>query len=551
LDYHIDAVTNAPDHSGRINLLLPDEPRWEADTARPVIRLEGVMKRFEDEVVLKDINLDIHTGITTVICGQSGSGKSVLLRLMNGLMIPDAGRVLLFGEDTRKVSGKRLLSLRKRISMVFQNYALMDSLTVVENIAFPLHENTSMPWKDVVEKVQTLLSMLGLADSGNKLPGELSGGMKKRVSFARAVITNPEVVLFDEPTTGLDPIMIDFVDNLIEETQQRFGITSVIISHDMHSVVKLADRMAFLEDGGITEVGTVDEVRSSDNTQVEIFFEEAEAALKTGEKARAKETDDEVAVEDIIEVRDLHKSFGDEHVLRGVCLTIPRDQITVLIGGSGSGKSVLMKHLIGLMHPDKGTVRAFGMELSELKGKQLLSLRSRFGMLFQGAALLDGFTARQNIAFPLWERQVGKEELNERVDAILSQLQIQSIGDRYPSSMSVGERKRVGLARAIVTQPEVVIYDEPTTGQDPVMIRYVDDMIVEAQELFDITSIVVSHDMLSTFRIAHRVAMLHDGVIQALGSPDAVRHSSDPIVRRFIFAGTDAGRHAQQELASP
>lgn len=161
-------------------------------------------------------------------------------------------------------------------------------------------------------------------------------------------------------------------------------------------------------------------------------------------------------------------------------------------------------------------------------------------MLFQGAALLDGLTVAGNVAFPLKERGVRRQEVTERTEAILEELRITDIANRFPADISAGQRKRVGLARAIVTRPEIMIYDEPTTGQDPVMIRYVDDMIVEAQELFDITSIVVSHDMISTFRIGHHVAFLYHGEIRASGSPEAVRASSDLEVQRFIYAGTDA-----------
>ena len=179
---------------------------------------------------------------------------------------------------------------------------------------------------------------------------------------------------------------------------------------------------------------------------------------------------------------------------------------------------------------------------------ELLKLRRRFGMLFQGAALLDGISVWDNVAFPLRERRKTRSDVRDETGHVLEQLRISDIAKRMPGDISIGQRKRVGLARAIVSKPEIMIYDEPTTGQDPVMVRYVDDMVVEAQELFDITSIVVSHDMLSTFRIAHRVALLHDGEIRAWGPPDALRASADPVVRRFIFAGTDAGNAAAAEL---
>ncbi len=549
----------------RRNYLVPDAPRWPVDPARPVIQLQGVTKRFGDRVVLDGLDLDVATGKTTVICGTSGSGKSVLLKLMNGLLLPDEGRVLLFGEDTRSVSGARLLELRKRVSMMFQNYALLDSLTVAENIAFPLYENTRMSWAEIEPLVQDLLVMLNLPDAGDRLPAALSGGMKKRVSLARALITNPEVVLFDEPTTGLDPIMIDFVDDMLAASKERFGITSVIISHDMGSTQRLADTVAMLEGGRVTVRGTPEEVRASGDPLAAVFFEGAGEELTTarsephtGGAARRPgepglEHGDGPAEEPAVELVDVFKSFGSNAVLRGLSMTIPKGKITVLIGPSGSGKSVIMKHIIGIFRPDSGAVRVFGRDLSRLSDAELLNVRTRFGMLFQGAALLDAFTVAQNVAFPLRERGVRGDELHTRVDEVLGQLRLESLADRFPSEISNGQRKRVGLARAIVTKPEIMIYDEPTTGQDPVMTRQVDDMIVEAQELFRITSIVVSHDMVSAFRTGHRIALLFNGEIRAFGTPDEVRASQDLLVRRFIYAGTpegDAAARAIEERAA-
>jgi len=534
----------------RTNYLLPDEPRWPVDPKRPVIELRGVTKRFGDIEVLKGLDLTIETGKATVICGQSGSGKSVLLRMMNGLMLPDEGEVLLFGENTREVSAQRMLALRKRVTMMFQSYALMDSYTVTENIAFPLVENTRMKYRDIVAMVQNLLELLDLGDAGAKMPSELSGGMKKRVSLARAVISNPEVVLFDEPTTGLDPVMIEFVDGLIEQTQDMFGITSVIISHDMTSTLRLADTVAMLQEGVISEFGTPKEVMASGNDLVDVFFEGAGERLTV----REDEPEDEAAAKSdealgpAVEIVGIHKSFGKHHVLKGVDLTIPRGKITVVIGGSGSGKSVIMKHIIGIFRPDEGVVRVLGDDISQLKDRELLKVRTRFGMLFQGAALLDALTVHQNVAFPLWERGMGRSEAFDKAHETLEQLRIANIADRFSSDISNGQRKRVGLARAIVTRPEIVIYDEPTTGQDPVMTRYVDDLILEAQELFNITSIVVSHDMIPTFRIAHQIALLHLGEIRACGSPADLMKSDDPYVRRFIFAGSPEGEKAQEEI---
>ena len=207
----------------------------------------------------------------------------------------------------------------------------------------------------------------------------------------------------------------------------------------------------------------------------------------------------------------------------------------------------IMKHIIGLMRPDEGGVEVFGQEISRLPDVDLIPIRARFGMLFQSAALLDSMTAAQNVAFPLIERGVKRREAREQAMATLEQLRITDIADSFPSAISNGQKKRVGLARAIITRPEIMIYDEPTTGQDPVMLRYVDDMIVEAQELFQITSLVVSHDMSSAFRVAHRIAMLQGEI--RLGTPTEVSESQDLWVRRFVFAGTERGRRAAENRA--
>jgi phospholipid/cholesterol/gamma-HCH transport system ATP-binding protein len=534
----------------RVNYLAPDVARWEADPALPVIQLRGVVKRFGDTTVLDGLDLDIHTGQTTVICGQSGSGKSVLLKLMNGLELPDEGQVLLFGQDTRELKPLELIETRKRISMMFQNYALLDSFNVARNIGFSLLENTDMPREKIFDMAQELLELLDLADAGKKLPSELSGGMKKRVSLARAVISNPEVVLFDEPTTGLDPVMIEFVDNLVEQTRERYGITSVIISHDMTSTMRLADRVAMLHEGKILAYGTPEEVMAHDHEVIRVFFEDAglERGLRSGATDVGISSSADAMEAPIVRLRGVHKRFGEHHVLKGVDMAIPQGKITVIIGGSGSGKSVIMKHIIGLMRPDEGTVEVFGQDISRLSDVELLPVRARFGMLFQSAALLDSMTAAQNVAFPLIERGVKRKDARAQAMETLEQLRIGDIANRFPNSISNGQKKRVGLARAIITRPEIMIYDEPTTGQDPVMLRYVDDMIVEAQEMFQITSLVVSHDMSSAFRVAHRIAMLQEGEIRAFGTPTEVSQSADPWVQRFVFAGTERGRRAAEEL---
>ena len=537
--------------SRRTNLLAPTVVRWPDD--QPVIELEGVTKRFGDKVVLNDLSLSIATGKTTVIVGESGSGKSVLLRLMNGLTLPDAGVVRLFGVDLARASQRERAELRKRCTMVFQSYALIDSMTVAENVAFPLRENTRMRSTEIAPLVADLLEMLGVGHAADLMPASLSGGMKKRVALARAVVSNPEVVLFDEPTTGLDPVMIELVDALIIKTREVYAITSVIISHDMASNRRLADRMAMLSGGRIISQGDFDHVRNDPNPAVQAFMANVVADRRTRAVEPAANPPIEgaaptpaVSARNVVEVRGLDKAFAGKAVLHDVNVDIPERKITVVIGGSGSGKSVLIKHIIGLLKPDRGTVRLFGQDLWSLDSAALLHARAKIGMLFQGAALFDSLTVRENIAFPLVERRrQTRPQIDAAVAEVAERLKVPHLLDRYPAECSNGERKRVGLARAIITQPEIMVYDEPTTGQDPVMMRRVDDMIVEAQAAFPITSIVISHDMLSTFRIADQIVMIQDGHVLAAGSPDALRAHPDERVQKFIFAGAPPAPETQ------
>jgi ABC-type transporter Mla maintaining outer membrane lipid asymmetry ATPase subunit MlaF len=211
----------------------------------------------------------------------------------------------------------------------------------------------------------------------------------------------------------------------------------------------------------------------------------------------------------------------------------------VLIGASGSGKSVIIKHIMGLFKPTKGQIKVFGKDIVPMDDHELNDVRRKFGLLFQHAALLDWLSVFENVAFPIRERtNASKAEIKQRVGEILERLNISDIASRMPGEISEGQKKRVGLARAIVMKPEIMIYDEPTTGQDPLRTRDIDNMIQRTQEQFDITSIVISHDMASTFRIAHMIAMLHQGEIAAYGTPAQVRASTNPDVQYFIHAGT-------------
>ena len=522
----------------RQNLLLPGTERWPLDPNKPVIELEDVSMSFGDKRVLDGLNLKVVPGESTVIVGRSGSGKSVLLKLMMGLLRPTRGHVRLFGRDLAEVNSVELLELRKRMGMLFQNYALFDALALEENVGFTLLENSKMPRREVMELAHNLIRLLGLGGSELLLPSELSGGMKKRVSLARALVANPEVVLFDEPTTGLDPIMIEKVDEMIVLAKQKYQITSVIISHDMASTKRLSDHVGFLHDGKIIFYGDYDGFMTSELQPIREFVEGARTSrLSRSAGVAAVETAPSYG-EPVVELIGVHKHFGGKHVLRGIDLPIYPGKTTVLIGASGSGKSVIIKHIMGLFKPDSGQLKVFGKDIVPMNELELNDVRQHFGLLFQHAALLDWLSVYENVAFPLRERrQAGKAEIKQRVTEILERLNLADIAQRMPGEISEGQKKRVGLARAIVMKPEIMIYDEPTTGQDPLRTRDIDNMIQQTQEQFDITSIVISHDMASTFRIAHMIAMLYQGEIAAYGTPAQVRASPNEHVQHFIHAG--------------
>jgi len=240
----------------------------------------------------------------------------------------------------------------------------------------------------------------------------------------------------------------------------------------------------------------------------------------------------------VIEVTDLWKSFGENHVLKGIGLRIEERETFVVLGGSGSGKTVLMKHVIGLLKPDRGSVRVDGIEMTALTGRELTEARQRFGMVFQGAALFDSMTVLDNVAFPLRERSGRKMPSAEIRRRVVEKLAVVDLGEdvleRWPAQLSGGMRKRVALARALVSEPRIVLYDEPTTGLDPITTEYVDEMIIHARERLGITSMVISHDVASAFRVADRVGVLYDGHLAAVGTPAEVRSSPEPFVQRFL-----------------
>jgi len=236
-----------------------------------------------------------------------------------------------------------------------------------------------------------------------------------------------------------------------------------------------------------------------------------------------------------LEIKDLKKSFHGQSVLRGINLEIPAGQITVIIGGSGTGKSVLLKHIVGLVRPDSGQIFFDGINLFELGREEMNQVRMNFGMLFQDAALFDSMNVFENIAFPLRQhRKIGETELREIVKQKLRDINLSGIEEKYPSELSGGMRKRVGLARAIVLDPEVILYDEPTTGLDPVMAKAIDDLIVSTHQRLKATTVIISHDIHSSLRIANKIAMLHDGKVVAEGDPKSFLKSSNRVVTEFF-----------------
>lgn len=237
----------------------------------------------------------------------------------------------------------------------------------------------------------------------------------------------------------------------------------------------------------------------------------------------------------MIKIYNIHKSLGGKEVLRGVSLHIQRGQITVIIGGSGSGKTVLLRHIIGLMKPDKGSIMIDGVDITKLTDKELNEFRKKFGMLFQSSALFDSLTVGENVGFPLLEHtSFSKEEINDRVREKLALVGLHGVEHLMPAELSGGMRKRVGLARAIIREPEIILYDEPTTGLDPIMVDAINTLIMDLQHKLNTTTVVVTHDMASTFRIAHRIAMLYGGKIIAEGSPEEIQGATDPVVQQFI-----------------
>jgi len=236
-----------------------------------------------------------------------------------------------------------------------------------------------------------------------------------------------------------------------------------------------------------------------------------------------------------ITLKQISKSFGQQKILDQLDLTLESKKITCIIGRSGGGKSVLLKHIIGLIKPDSGQIFVDDIDISTLNESELNDIRKNFGMLFQDAALFDSMTVGENVAFPLKEhRRLPKKEMEQIITDKLLQVGLTGVTKKMPSELSGGMRKRVGLARALALDPKIILFDEPTTGLDPIMCDAIDRLIVKTQQNTGSTCVVISHDIESTFKIAHRIAMLYKGQIIAYGSPEDIQSSSNPVLKQFI-----------------
>lgn len=241
--------------------------------APPLLEIRALTKVYGDKTVLAGVDLVVERGETVVVLGGSGSGKSTLARLLIGLEAPTSGHIFVAGRDLVGLGERELAHERERFAMVFQRYALLDSLTVFDNVAFPLRERRTLSEREIRERVMAQLEALGVAEAARKLPAELSGGMAKRVGIARAMIMAPEILVYDEPTSGLDPVTSRTVDDLIDEVRERFGVTSIVITHDMATAWGIADRVVLLFGGRIALDGPPEQILSSGDPRIEPFVE--------------------------------------------------------------------------------------------------------------------------------------------------------------------------------------------------------------------------------------------------------------------------------------
>ena len=237
----------------------------------------------------------------------------------------------------------------------------------------------------------------------------------------------------------------------------------------------------------------------------------------------------------MIRLVDVYKAFGTKKVLNGFTLEVNEGETTVIIGYSGSGKSVAIKHIVGLLEPDAGTVFVDGQEVPTLARRELYYLRSKIGYVFQFAALFDSLTIGENVAMGLRKQSdLGPADITHRIDEALGLVDLPNVQDRFPAELSGGMRKRVGIARAIALRPKYILYDEPTTGLDPVTSAVIDQLMIRMRDTLGVTSVVITHDMRSAYTVGTRIAMLYEGRVRQVGSVDEIRHTTDPVVRQFI-----------------
>ena len=250
--------------------LVPAQPLVPT---QPLVEVRKVWKAFGEKRVLRGVSFALPKGTILAVMGGSGQGKTVLLRIASGLAPPDAGEVRVFGTRIDRMSEEAMLPLRRRTGFVFQGAALFDSLTVFENVAFPLREHTRLSLGEITDRVHHFLDLVGLPDTDELLPAELSGGMRKRVGIARAIALRPRYILYDEPTTGLDPVTSAVIDRLMVRTREHLGVTGVVVTHDMRSAYTVGDRIAMLYEGRIRQVGSVEEIQRTEDPVVRQFIE--------------------------------------------------------------------------------------------------------------------------------------------------------------------------------------------------------------------------------------------------------------------------------------
>ena len=246
--------------------------------------------------------------------------------------------------------------------------------------------------------------------------------------------------------------------------------------------------------------------------------------------------------------RDVHKRFGAKHVLQGFSLDVRDGETMVILGYSGGGKSVALKHIVGLLEPDEGEVEVDGEIVHQLDRERLMALRSQIGFVFQFAALLDSMTVRDNIALGLKKQRLPDDDIAERVQESLALVDLEGTEERYPAELSGGMRKRVGLARAIALRPRYILYDEPTTGLDPVTSAVIDQLIVRAKQKLGVTGVVVTHDMRTAYTVGDRIAMLYKGKVRQVGTVEEIQRTHDPAVRQFIEGRPEAAADAEASV---